>query len=99
MSRMPKARVLYPDGERSAPMAIGNAVEYRNMFGGKGGYAMTTEMMKKNDEDRRLMDLAQKQESFAKRWEPRDGREADEFRMELNYLVHSIYREALGTPD
>lgn len=35
MSRMPKARVLYPDGEMSYPMAIGDAVSYKKIFGGK----------------------------------------------------------------
>lgn len=34
MSRMPKARVQYVDGV-SAPMAIGNAVSYAKIFGGK----------------------------------------------------------------
>lgn len=52
------------------------------------------EIMKKDEEDRRLMILADAQERFVARWEPRDGRESDEFRRELNYLIHLTYREA-----
>lgn len=31
---IPVARVIYPDGKKSCKMAIGNAVEYQDMFGG-----------------------------------------------------------------
>ena len=31
----PRARVLYPDGNYSVPMAIGNAVDYSGIFGGQ----------------------------------------------------------------
>jgi hypothetical protein len=31
----PVARVLYPDGKRSCEMAIGDAVDYQEMFGGE----------------------------------------------------------------
>lgn len=31
---IPVARVLYPDNEKSVKMAMGNAVDYREIFGG-----------------------------------------------------------------
>lgn len=31
---VPCAHVIYPDGKKSVKMAIGNAVEYKNIFGG-----------------------------------------------------------------
>lgn len=31
----PMAQVLYKDGNKSVPMAIGNCVDYAAMFGGK----------------------------------------------------------------
>lgn len=34
-SHFPKAHVVYPDGERSITMAVGNAYEYAELFGGE----------------------------------------------------------------
>jgi hypothetical protein len=35
MRGIPVARVLYPDNKKSAKMAMGNALDYKEMFGGK----------------------------------------------------------------
>lgn len=34
-SHWPRGRVIYPDGARSVPMALGNACDYAEIFGGK----------------------------------------------------------------
>ena len=52
------------------------------------------EMMKQDDEDRRLRIIAITQERFIKNWQPDDERMSEEFQRDFNYLIHLIYREA-----
>ena len=52
------------------------------------------EMMKQDEEDRRLHIIALTQERFIKNWQPDDDRMSQEFHRDFNYLLHLIYREA-----